>query len=134
MNNNIFIRLIVLAAFIIILFATYYYHGESNGLNFEKASNLTSVISAVISMLIGIVFGCLFRQLRDKNGRINIVEELSTVFSSSSFWSAIAASPIIFLGIFAVSGDNPEGISNYVLAFQNGFLCESVFRDLFPNV
>lgn len=129
-----FPRLIIVVGFIIILFATYYYFGRSNVLNFEKGSNLISVISAAISMLIGVIFGCLFRQLRAKKGQIKIFDEISQVFSSSSFWSAIAASPIVFFAIFAVSGDNPEGLSNYALAFQNGFLCESVLRDMFPNV
>ena len=132
MRKTLF-RLISVVGFIVILFTTYYYYGRSNVLNFSTGTDLVPAILAAISMFIGIIFGCLFRQLQGKNGSINILRELSQIFSSASFWSAIAVSPLVFFCIFAVSGDNPEGFSNYALAFQNGFLCESIFRDIFPQ-
>ncbi|MEL7037753.1 MAG: hypothetical protein AAFO04_19320 [Cyanobacteria bacterium J06592_8] len=131
--RKISFRLISGIGFILILFTTYYYYGRSDVLNFSTGANLIPAVLAATSMFIGIIFGCLFRQLKGKNESISIVKEISQIFSSASFWSAIAVSPLVFFCIFAVSGDNPEGFSNYALAFQNGFLCESIFRDMFPQ-
>ena len=137
MRKTLF-RLISVVGFIVILFITYYYFEKPNtntfpAQNIETGTNFIPAILAAISMFIGIIFGCLFRQLKGKKGSVNILIELSQIFSSASFWSAIAISPLVFFCIFAVSGDNPEGFSNYALAFQNGFLCESIFRDMFPQ-
>ena len=136
MRKTLF-RLISVVGFIVILFITYHYFDKPNtntfAFNVEKESNFIPATLAAISMFIGIIFGCLFRQLKGKKGSVNILIELSQIFSSASFWSAIAISPLVFFCIFAVSGDNPEGFSNYALAFQNGFLCESIFRDMFPQ-
>ncbi len=135
MRKTLF-RLISVVGFIVILFITYYYFDKPNTNNYalqNKESNFIPATLAAISMFIGIIFGCLFRQLKGKKGSVNILIELSQIFYSTSFWSAIAISPLVFFCIFAVSGDNPEGFSNYALAFQNGFLCESIFRDMFPQ-
>jgi hypothetical protein len=80
-------------------------------------------------MLLGIFFGSLFRQIRKKNGRINILRECIDVLSMSSFWTALCVSPVVFFSTFTITGDNPGTASTYLLAFENGFFCEAVFQE-----
>ncbi|NWF62512.1 MAG: hypothetical protein HXY43_25570 [Fischerella sp.] len=130
MNNKTF-RFIAVMAFLLLIFGTYYYHGGLRGeLGFEQRLAWLQVFFAALVMLIGIILGTLFRQLEGRTGRVMILREFSSVFSSASFWGAICVSPLVFFAIFSVSRDDPGAMSSYVLAFENGFFWESVYKKL----
>lgn len=79
---------------------------------------------------LGIVFGCVFKQVSQAKGAINIAVECRAVFSSGIFWSAVCVSPFLFAGTFAFLRKEPSDASAFMLAFQNGFFCERLIRDL----
>ena len=87
-------------------------------------------VAIVVLMLLGIVFGCLFRQIRTRREPIVIHEEVRVMWTSSSFWSALFASPLVFGGVFSYIGENPGDGAAAFLAFHNGFFCEAVFSTL----
>lgn len=123
--------------FIVVIVGTYHYSGTATQLNWwGKQSSVPSGLLAAIVMFCGIFSGSLFRQIRRKSrktGKINILIECSNVFTSASFWTALCVSPLVFFSIFAASGDNPENSSTFPLAFENGFFCEAIFKELFAQ-
>ena len=130
----IVLRLLMVLGFIVLTVGTYYYSGTATQLNWSGPQSpvLVGVLAAVV-MFCGMFFGSLFRQIRRKTGRISILTECADVFVSTSFWSALCVSPLVYFSIFAASGDNPENSSAYLLAFENGFFCEAVFKELFSQ-
>lgn len=108
---------------------------EATELGFEggQALDLANVFLVAGLMLFGLIFGCLFRQLSGQHKAINLLTELKIVFTSSSFLSALCVSPFVFMSVYAVVKGSPGDPASMLLAFQNGFFCESVFSKLFPN-
>ena len=127
-------KFILIAASFAIYLYTYYMFGLSKSLNWSGPHSATQAgLVAAIAMYLGIFLGCLFRRLRGKNRKISIWKEIKAVVSSSSFWAAVCAAPLVFFSIFLISGDSPTNLSSYILAFQNGFFCEAILEELFPK-
>lgn len=121
-----------------LLFVTYFmfYYSPSNGdLNWHgNIFPYTQFLFTVILMLLGIVFGCLFRQIREnEKEKVLILSEINDMWHSTSFWSAILISPLVFGGVFFVGEESPSGNAALFLAFQNGFFCESIFNTIFKS-
>jgi hypothetical protein len=89
------------------------------------------VVLTGIVMALGIFFGCMFRRLGGADRQINVLAEARQVLRSSSFIAALCVSPFIFLGVYALVRDTPGDPASYLLAFQNGFFCEAIFRRMF---
>jgi len=127
-------KVLAVLGFFIVIVGTYHYSGTATQLNWwGPQSPVPSALLAAIVMFCGIFFGSLFRQIRRRTAKINILTECSDVFTSASFWTALCVSPLVFFSIIAASGDNPENSSTFLLAFQNGFFCEAVFKELFAQ-
>lgn len=127
-------RFALVVGFVAIIVGTFYRSGTATQLNWWGAeSPVPWGVLAAFTMLCGLFFGALFRQLRTQNGPVNIFSQCRAVFSSSSFWTALCVSPLVFYSVFAATGDNPGNVSSYVLAFQNGFFCEAVFKQMFGD-
>jgi len=94
---------------------------------------VVSFVLTVLCMFSGIFFGCLYRRVRNRQGSIQILTELKAVFSSSSFIAAMCIAPFLFIGVYNVVGRQPGEAPSYLLAFQNGFFWESVFREFEPH-
>jgi hypothetical protein len=89
-----------------------------------------SFVLTVVLMLVGILFGCLFRRLVGRQEPVNVLAELGAVFRSSSFLAALCVSPFVFMSVYAVVSESPGDPASYLLSFQNGFFCETVFEQL----
>ena len=128
------VRTLLVVGFVAIIIGTFYQSGTATQLNWWGADSPVpwGVLAAGV-MLCGLFFGALFRQLRTQSGPVNVLSQCRVVFSSSSFWTALCVSPLVFYSVFAATGDNPGNVSSYVLAFQNGFFCEAVFKQMFPE-
>jgi Trk-type K+ transport system membrane component len=113
-----------------VVFLTYYQAAPADELGWwgERFPFISFVLTAFL-LFCGILFGCLFRRI-GKLEKINILAELKGVFSSGSFWAALCVSPFVFFGVYAVVSASPGDPSSYLLAFQNGFFCESIFTQL----
>jgi hypothetical protein len=130
-------KFVAVLVFVIGVVATFYQAAPSDQLSFFGNSFPAAAFAATTILLIaGIVFGCLFRQIsgRAASSRINIVKEVQDVFASPSFWTALCVSPFVLFGVYAVVSAAPGDPASFLLAFQNGFFCESVFRQLTAGI
>lgn len=101
--------------------------------NGEKAFAVGMVVLTGVVMLLGIVFGCLYRRLSKNSGRVNAFQETREVLASSSFLSALCVSPFVFFAVYAIVKQRPGDPASLLLAFENGFFCESIFHKMFPK-
>ena len=127
------INLLGLAFMFAINYAVFFYSKGSGQLNWQGTGfPFTQFVSVAVLMLLGIVFGCLFRQIRQRGKeRVLIMNELQKVWTSPSLWRALLVSPVVFGILFLIVRDNPGSGPALLLAFQNGFFCESVFKKKF---
>jgi hypothetical protein len=89
-----------------------------------------SLVITTVLMFAGIVFGCLYRRLVGPDRQVNPLHELRQVFTSTSFLAALCVSPFVFMAVYAVVANTPGDPASYLLAFQNGFFCESIFKQI----
>lgn len=101
--------------------------------NGEKAFAIGMVVLTAAVMLLGILFGCLYRRLSKLTGQVNAIKEMRDVLSSESFLSALCVSPFIFFAVYAIVKQRPGDPASLLLAFENGFFCESIFHKMFPK-
>lgn len=101
--------------------------------NGEKAFAIGMVALTAVVMLLGIVFGCLYRRLSKNSGRVNAIREIGDVLASASFLSALCVSPFVFFAVYAIVKQRPGDPASLLLAFENGFFCESIFHKMFPK-
>jgi hypothetical protein len=99
----------------------------------EKAFALGMVAVTAVVMLLGILFGCLYRRFSRNSGRVNAVKEIKDVLTSGSFLSALCVSPFVFFAVYAIVKQRPGDPASLLLAFENGFFCESIFQRMFPR-
>jgi hypothetical protein len=118
----------------IVTFGAYYYPSQPGGLAFDGSKfPFSAFLLTCTLMLLGILFGSLFRRLGGPSRKIDVIAEFREVISSSSFIAALCISPFVFSGVYMVALQSPGDPSSYLLAFQNGFFCESIFRRMFPD-
>ena len=82
----------------------------------------------LFSMLIGIAFGTLFRQIQGGGATIRLGSEIQKMVESRSLTRSLLVAPLVFGVVYAIVARTPADLSDYLLAFQNGFFCESVLR------
>lgn len=129
-------RLLAIVVFAAGVVAIFYQAAPSDHLSFfgDRFPALPLMATAAL-LIMGIIFGCLFRQIsRTASPRIDIVQEFRDVFSSPSFWTALCVSPFVMFSVYAAISAAPGDPASFLLAFQNGFFCESIFRQLTSGV
>lgn len=111
-------------------FLAFYYSEGSDQLYWQDKFPFESWATAVLLMFVGIIFGCLYRQICGKCGDINIWHEFKNVWKSTSLWTALLCSPIVFGGVVVgVAREDPSGPLALWFSFQTGFFCESIFSN-----
>ncbi|WP_373413905.1 hypothetical protein [Ensifer aridi] len=84
-------------------------------------------------MAIGIFFGAMFRRMGTVDRKVNVINEAKDVLQSSSFIAALCVSPLVFFLAFLSVRGSPGDPASFLLAFQNGFFCEAIFRRMFRD-
>lgn len=129
-----FFRMSSILVCCIVMLATYYQAAAAQSLNWwGEQFPIISYICATLLLLLGIAFGSIFRSLSNGDGAINIIDEINAAYRSRSFWISICVSPFVLFGVYSIVSQSPGDPASYLLAFQNGFFCESVFRKLVPD-
>jgi hypothetical protein len=89
------------------------------------------IATLVIAMLAGVFSSFLFERLKPRgNEPIAIGAELAAVLHSGQFFIAVIVAPLVFNGIYVSVSQNPQGLTDYILAYQNGFFWQAVFDRL----
>lgn len=109
--------------------------GYSGGAGFEgrDAPAIVPVILTGLVMAFGIFFGSMFRRMGSVDRQVDILAEMRDVLRSSRFIATLCVCPFVFLGAYALVRDTPGDPASYLLAFQNGFFCEAIFRRMFRD-
>lgn len=97
----------------------------------EVAFSILSALLTALCMFVGIVFGGLFRRLEGRKSLINPLKEILLVFRTPSFLSALCVSPFVYFAVYVLVRESPGDPASYLLAFQNGFFCEAIFKRMF---
>jgi hypothetical protein len=123
-----------IAVLVSAIFLTYSWSAPS-ALAFEGLAGAPwlSILMTSGLMFLGLVFGCLFRQLSGRSERVSAWKEVKRVLRSGGFLSAICVSPFVFMSVYAAVKNTPGDPASMLLAFQNGFFCESLFAKMFPE-
>ena len=129
---------ILIAAFVVFVFSAslpFVLTVQPEGLSWWGEQFPTVIFSlTALTMLLGIFLGCLFRKVvGNKAKTVRIKRELSEVFRSSSFIAALCISPFIFMSVYVIVNKSPGDPASYLLAFQNGFFCETIFSYLYSK-
>jgi len=76
-------------------------------------------------MVVGIFAQAIHEQIQNKpHRRLGILE---AALKSEGLIAAISVSPIIFLSIYKLTSDQPDGVIAFCLSFQNGFFWKTIF-------
>src|SRR5262249_33911224 len=97
----------------------------------EKSASMANLAVLALLMLLGIVSSFVFE--RAKHTEVlskSIWINLSSVFSDFRLIAAIFVSPIIFNSVYSLVHQNPESMSDFLLAYQNGFFWQSVISGI----
>jgi len=129
----IVLRLAQLLAFALLMFALFLLTRPAGLQWWGEDFPVLAYILVCIAAILGVFFGCLFRRLAPRKHSVNILRESKMVLRSVSFWRALCASPLVFGSIFVYVNQRPGDLPSLLLAFQNGFFCESILSRLSPN-
>ena len=129
---TVIVRFFAIVLFVGGVYLTYYQATRPNQLGFwgDQFPFVYFALTTVV-LFVGIIFGCLFRQIKSiTTGKVIIRNEIRSVLSSPSFWAALCVSPFVLFGVYATVSTAPGDPASYLLAFQNGFFCESIFNQI----
>lgn len=103
--------------------------GDNSGSSAQNLPPTTDVSLSALAMLIGLFFGALHQQLSGKNEQVKMASELKVAVTSAAFFRSLLVAPLVFGGVYAISGSQPDLVVALIFAFQNGFFCEAIFRE-----
>jgi len=124
-------RVLALCIMVVVIFWTY---DQASGplAWWGEQFPVVSFAATTLLMFVGIIVGSLFQNLSAAGATVNIVAELKAVFSATSFWLSVCVAPFVLFSVYATVSAAPGDAASYLLAFQNGFFCQSVFKKLMP--
>jgi hypothetical protein len=97
----------------------------------EKSASVVNLGLLALLMLLGIVSSFVFERAKQAGAAAGTVwTNLSAVFSDFRLIAAIFVSPIIFNSVYSMVHQNPESISDFLLAYQNGFFWQSIISGI----
>jgi len=81
-------------------------------------------------MVFGIILGRLHVRLAQlpADAHINIVGELRSVTTTGGFWRSLLTAPVVFGVTYWMCQSQPDPIIAGVLALENGFFCDVLFK------
>jgi hypothetical protein len=84
------------------------------------------ILLLIVIMVVGIICNYIFERTKLMEDEIHIFKELRRMFIDPKFVMALVIAPFVFNTIYAATGDNPQTLGDYMLAFQNGFFWQSI--------
>ena len=97
----------------------------------DKPAAAGQLVLLALLMLLGIISSFVFERAKTRHaGGQSISQNLSAVFSDFRLIAALFVSPIIFNSVYSLVHQNPESISDFLLAYQNGFFWQSVISGI----
>jgi hypothetical protein len=99
-----------------------------------QSGSIWNLCLLAVLMLSGIVSSFVFEQAKTMKPEAGGVgAKLKAVLTDYRLVAAIFVSPLIFNSVYSLVHQNPQGLSDYLLAFQNGFFWQSVIVGVVPK-
>lgn len=96
--------------------------------------SIVSLVMLSVLTVMGIVSSFIFERTKQRaSEQVSIWENMGSVFSDFRLIAALFASPLIFNGVYSLVHQNPQGLSDFLLAYQNGFFWQSVIAGATKN-
>ena len=93
----------------------------------QDQTSWVAVCGLALMMFFGIFASHAFEQVRSPHASIlHIGSVIRGMVSGKPFLMSVILSPLVFNAIIIAVGENPTRISDYLLAFQNGFFWQTV--------
>lgn len=135
-------KILALVVSMLVLFgsglaASYFYPGGFALAQAEDqgAGNVVSIVLLAVVMLVGIFASFVFAKAREEQPDTPSTKlSFSGILTDWQFIAAIFVSPLIFNSIYALTQQNPETLSDYLLSFQNGFFWQTVLGGITAKV
>lgn len=115
-------------------FASFYYPG---GFALAQASgdassgNITNILLLALMMILGIFASFVFAKAKTASAEgLSLAIGFRDIFTDWQLIGALFVSPLIFNSIYALTGQNPEALGDFLLSFQNGFFWQSILGGL----
>ena len=97
----------------------------------ERSASLSNLVLLAVLMLLGILSSFIFERSKQASANgVSVWENFSAVFSDFRLIAAVFVSPIIFNSVYSLVNQNPETVSDFLLAYQNGFFWQSVIAGI----
>ncbi len=97
----------------------------------EKSASIGNLVLLAVLMLLGIVSSFIFERSKQAAATgVSVWQNFSAVLSDFRLIAAIFVSPIIFNSVYSLVHQNPESVSDFLLAYQNGFFWQSVIAGI----
>lgn len=101
----------------------------------NESSSLLPVVLLAVLMLIGIVSSFIFERAKSPEALgATIGKNLRKALTDFRLIAAVFVSPMIFNSVYALVGQAPDSISDYLLAYQNGFFWQTILSGLASRV
>jgi len=89
--------------------------------------HVVHILVLVLCMTFGMLSSFLSERLGSlKNDQVSLRVQISKVVRSGSFLGALVVAPLVFNGLYVSISQNPQGLTDFVLAYQNGFFWQAV--------
>lgn len=116
---------------------TYFYPGGflfAQGPTNESSSLLPVVLLAGV-MLIGIVSSFVFERAKSPDAiGATLSKNLKNVLTDFRLIAALFVSPMIFNSVYALVGQAPDSVNDFLLAYQNGFFWQTILSGIATKV
>jgi hypothetical protein len=97
-------------------------------------ANWTVFFLTSIAMLVGIAFGMVHARVDANGAGFDWRRELRTTVKSAGFAKSVMIAPIVYVATYKFASTEPDTVISTLLAFQNGFFCEQIFKSRSPQI
>jgi membrane protease YdiL (CAAX protease family) len=100
----------------------------------DASASLVNLSLLALLMFLGILSSFIFERAKQRSSdQESVWTNFSMVLTDFQFIAAVFVSPIIFNSIYSLVHQNPEGVSDFLLAYQNGFFWQSILAGVTPR-
>ena len=97
----------------------------------ERSASMSNLVLLAALMLLGIFSSFIFERSKQASASgVSVWANFSAVLSDFRLIAAVFVSPIIFNSVYSLVHQNPESVSDFLLAYQNGFFWQSVIAGI----
>jgi hypothetical protein len=100
-----------------------------------QSYTILPIVLLAVAMLVGIVSSFIFERAKSPQAqRTTLGKNMKKALTDFRLIAAVFVSPVIFNSVYALVGQAPDSMSDYLLAYQNGFFWQTILSGLASKV